>query len=309
VPRPEQPARARLRPVRDDDVRVPQLVPVGAVRRRDLGDAAVGIRPELHHRAIRTRIRLADHLMAFSQPPRDRRRSATPPVCWPAQPMANAILVRLSAAAGPTAARSLRGKQAQRSDVGAYAFDVVAIFAAGRAVEVVLAVGIELPDLLVVQIEPTAQGRARHWHGHCCLHGRFADTARIDRYGPGGDADLRSTPHAPPQTLPGQWSGTAVTGRRRRSRPTPPAQSRRSSKPPAGPFSGRPWAERPCGLWRCTACRTAHRSPALRLARLGYPRLDTLAVQHRCEPAQSPITVAAANISAKNAPTDNMNHP
>jgi hypothetical protein len=40
-------------------------------------------------------------------------------------------------------------------------FDVVAIFAAGRAVEVVLAVGIELPDPLVVHIEPTEHGLAR----------------------------------------------------------------------------------------------------------------------------------------------------
>ena len=28
-----------------------------------------------------------------------------------------------------------------------------------------------------------------------------------------------------------------------------------------------------------------------------------------CEPAQSPIVAAAVNTSAKNAPTDNMNHP
>jgi hypothetical protein len=50
-------------------------------------------------------------------------------------------------------------------------FDVVAIFAAGRAVEVVLAVGVELPDPLMVQAEPTEQGRARRWRGHFYLHG------------------------------------------------------------------------------------------------------------------------------------------
>jgi hypothetical protein len=52
MPGPDQLARAGPGPVRDDHVRVPQLVPVGAVRRRDLGDAAVRIRPELPHELL-----------------------------------------------------------------------------------------------------------------------------------------------------------------------------------------------------------------------------------------------------------------
>jgi len=45
-------AAPRLRPVRDDHVRVPQLMTVRAALGRDLGDAAVGIRPELHHELL-----------------------------------------------------------------------------------------------------------------------------------------------------------------------------------------------------------------------------------------------------------------
>src|SRR5207342_2140386 len=50
------------------------------------------------------------------------------------------------------------------SEVGIVAFDVVAIFAAGLALEVVLAVGIETSDPLVVQIEPTEQAFAGPGH-------------------------------------------------------------------------------------------------------------------------------------------------
>jgi hypothetical protein len=49
VPGADQLAAERPRPVRHDHIRVPQLMTVRAVRRRDLGDAAVGVRPELDH--------------------------------------------------------------------------------------------------------------------------------------------------------------------------------------------------------------------------------------------------------------------
>ena len=55
-----------------------------------------------------------------------------------------------------------------------FKFAFVEVFAAGCAVEVVLAVGIELPDPFVVHVEPTKQGRARRWHGLCYLYGRVA---------------------------------------------------------------------------------------------------------------------------------------
>ena len=41
-------AGSRLRPVRDDHIRVPQRVPVGAVRRRDVGDAAAMVTVEFN---------------------------------------------------------------------------------------------------------------------------------------------------------------------------------------------------------------------------------------------------------------------
>jgi excisionase family DNA binding protein len=61
---------SRLRPVRDDHVRVGQLMTVGAVRRQDLGDAAVAIRPKLGRE-------LLEHMnyprrRPRRQPPRDR---------------------------------------------------------------------------------------------------------------------------------------------------------------------------------------------------------------------------------------------
>jgi hypothetical protein len=58
LPGPDELARAGPEPVRDDHVRVLQLMPVGAVRRRYLGDAAVGIRPKLHHE-------LLEHVFAY----------------------------------------------------------------------------------------------------------------------------------------------------------------------------------------------------------------------------------------------------
>jgi hypothetical protein len=50
--------------------------------------------------------------------------------------------------------------------------------AAGLAVAVVIAVLVEPPDPLVVQVEPTERGLARRSPGHCCLHGGVADTDR-----------------------------------------------------------------------------------------------------------------------------------
>jgi hypothetical protein len=71
--------------------------------------------------------------------------------------------------ASPADARAARTAAAKDVGVVVFPFVLVEIFAADLAVEVVLTIGIELPDPLVVHVEPTEHGLARRWAGHCYL--------------------------------------------------------------------------------------------------------------------------------------------
>jgi hypothetical protein len=100
--------------------------------------------------------------------------------------------------ASPPDARAARTAAAKDIGVVVFPFVLVEIFAADLAVEVVLTVGIELPDPLVVHVEPTEHGLARRWAGHRYLQVK-SRTARID-----GDALVatrmtRREPMVPPK--------------------------------------------------------------------------------------------------------------